>query len=156
MTESAVLTRFVTASDEDAWKALYSGYREFYGLERYDRVVERVWGWILRGEHSLRGLVATSDDDVPIALADIRTFARPSSGTTGLYLDDLFTSPAARGRGAGSALLARIADLAGDEGLSVVRWITDRENAPARRLYDRHATATRWVTYDLPPSALTS
>lgn len=156
MTATTAPTRFVTASDEDAWKALYSGYREFYALERDDAVVERVWGWILRGEHSLRGLVATGDDDVPIALADIRTFARPSSGTTGLYLDDLFTSPAARGRGAGSALLARIAELAADEGLSVVRWITDEENARARHLYDQHATATRWVTYDLPPARLTS
>lgn len=145
-------TRFVTADDETEWKALYAGYRSFYGLERDDRVVERVWGWILRREHGLRGLVAAEPTGALVALATVRTFARPSSGTIGLYLDDLFTSPEHRGRGAGSALLARLAQLARDEGASVVRWITADGNATARSVYDAHATATPWVTYDMPPA----
>lgn len=150
---SSIATRFVFAADEAAWKALYSGYRSFYALEPDDDVVDRVWGWILRGEHGLRGLVAIDEEGVPIALANVRTFARPSSGTIGLYLDDLFTSSDTRGRGAGSALLARLGALASDEGWSVVRWITSDDNATARSVYDRQATATRWVTYDLAPSA---
>jgi hypothetical protein len=35
----------------------------------------------------------------------------------------------------------------------VVRWITDVNNARARRLYDSVAAATPWVTYDLSPTA---
>lgn len=146
------LTRFVTAADEAAWKRLYAAYREFYHLEGDAVVVDRAWGWIARGEHGLRSLVAVDDEGAVLALADIRTFARPSSGTVGLYLDDLFTVPEGRGRGAGSALLTRIAELAAAEGASVVRWITDARNVTARSVYDAHAAATAWVTYDMAPA----
>ena len=43
------------------------------------------------------------------------------------------------------------AALARERGWSVVRWITAEDNATAQRLYDRHATRTPWVTYDLTP-----
>ena len=38
-----------------------------------------------------------------------------------------------------------------ERGLSVVRWITAKDNETARRLYDRFAEKTKWVTYDLVP-----
>lgn len=70
----------------------------------------------------------------------------------GLYLDDLFTASEARGRGAASALLQRSATLAGENGANVVRWITAADNETARRVYDTHAAATPWVTYDMKPT----
>jgi hypothetical protein len=36
---------------------------------------------------------------------------------------------------------------------TVVRWITAGDNRPARSVYDAHATATPWVTYDMPPKS---
>jgi len=69
----------------------------------------------------------------------------------GLYLDDLFTISSARGSGVATALLARAAEIAADEGASVVRWITASDNVKARSVYDAHATATAWVTYDMKP-----
>ncbi len=71
----------------------------------------------------------------------------------GLYLDDLFTAPEARGSGAASALLKHAAEVAGEGGGSVVRWITAADNAAARSVYDTHAAATPWVTYDMKPTA---
>ena len=71
----------------------------------------------------------------------------------GLYLDDLFTAPETRGRGAASALLTDAAERARAGGASVVRWITAADNATARSVYDTHAVATPWVTYDMKPSA---
>jgi hypothetical protein len=32
-----------------------------------------------------------------------------------------------------------------------VRWITAEDNARARRLYDRVAQKTHWVTYEIRP-----
>lgn len=87
------------------------------------------------------------------ALAHYRTFARPLSASHGLFLDDLFTSSEARGRGVASALLTRLAEIARDEGATVVRWITAGDNATARSLYDRVSTQTPWVTYDLAPAS---
>lgn len=105
------------------------------------------------GAHGLVGLVATDDEDRPVALANLRWFARPSTATMGLYLDDLFTAPEARGSGAAGALLKHAARIAGDGGGSVVRWITAADNAAARSVYDAYAVATPWVTYDMKPTS---
>jgi hypothetical protein len=42
--------------------------------------------------------------------------------------------------------------LAKERGWGVVTWITADDNTVARRLYDRVATAQRWVTYDMEPT----
>jgi len=145
--------RLVEARDADAWAILYAEYREFYRLPGDPATVQKTWRWVRDGEHGLVGIVAVDEDDRPVALANLRWFARPSSATMGLYLDDLFTSPAARGRGAAGALLEDAAVRAGERGGSVVRWITAADNKTARSVYDAHAVATPWVTYDMTPSA---
>lgn len=111
-------------------------------------MLEQAWQWLMSGEHTLFCLVAADGDEL-VGLAQLKWMARPSTGSMCLYLDDLFTTPAARGQGLGSALLARAGEIAAERGASIVRWITDVDNATARRLYDEVATATRWVAYDM-------
>lgn len=149
---AAAVVRPVTADDREAWGELYRGYRDFYAKPHDARVFETVWGWLMDPDHETRCLIATVDG-VPVGLGHFRTFARPIDGGRGLYLDDLFTSPEARGSGAGSAILTRLAEIARDEGASLVRWITAADNETARRLYDRVAKQTPWVTYDLAPAS---
>jgi len=132
---------------------LYGGYRAFYRLPEDAEAVATTWRWVRTREHGLRGLVAVDEDDRPVALANVRWFARPSTATVGLYLDDLFTAPEARGLGAAAVLLDHAARIAGEAGASVVRWITASDNATARSVYDACATATSWVTYDMKPVA---
>ena len=148
-----VTVRPVVAADLDQWRDLYSAYREFYALEPDSAVVERVWSWIQDDTHETAALVAVDAEGTLGGLAHYRRFARPSSGTTGLWLDDLFTRPDLRGGGVGRALIDAVAQIAADENLSVVRWITNENNKTARRLYDTMATATKWVTYDRPVSS---
>lgn len=148
---SDVIVRSTAAGDEAAWKQLYRGYRDFYNMEHADEKIDTVWGWIHDPEHETRGLVAELDGRI-LGLANFRRFARPLSASHGLFLDDLFTSQDARGKGVGSALLTRLAEIARDESATVVRWITADDNATARSLYDRVAKQTPWVTYDLAPA----
>jgi GNAT superfamily N-acetyltransferase len=148
MTASAALVRAVEISDRDQWASLFRAYRDFYELAPDEDVIDRVWQWIWDDTNEVEAFVATLDDQL-IGIAHYRRFCRPSSGATGIYLDDLFTSPAVRGQGVGRSLISEIAALAELEGWSVVRWITAESNATARRLYDSVATATHWVTYDL-------
>jgi GNAT superfamily N-acetyltransferase len=145
------LIRDVESGDAAAWSELYNGYREFYGVPADDVAVATTWAWMIGREFGLRGIVATDERGQVIALANLRLFARPSVGRMGLYLDDLFTAPGSRGSGAAGALLERTAQIAAEEGANVVRWITAGDNSTARRVYDAHATATPWVTYDMPP-----
>lgn len=151
MAENPPLTvRPLELKDEARWRDLFRRYREFYHLQESEDVVSRVWGWLTDPEHECQGLVAESADGI-VAIADYRRFSRPSTGTIGIWLDDLFTDPEARGHGAGRALISGLQQIAGSEGRSVVRWITADDNCQAQVLYDQLATKTNWVTYDAKP-----
>ncbi|MGH1548589.1 GNAT family N-acetyltransferase [Leifsonia poae] len=133
------------------WLDLYVGYGEFYETPVTDEKALLVWSWISDPENELEAYFAVDEEGTPIGLAHVREFVRPLDGSKGLYLDDLFVSPDARGAGAGSALLEAARESAKERGLSVVRWITAKDNETARRLYDKVAEKTKWVTYDLVP-----
>ena len=145
--------RYVQAQDAPVWASLYTGYRAFYDLPDDPAAVRQTWQWILTQEHGLFGLVAANPADEPIALANLRWFIDPTYPARGLFLDDLFTAPEARQTGAAQALLRRAAEIAAEGGANVVRWITASDNTTARRLYDRVATATEWVTYEMNPAS---
>jgi GNAT superfamily N-acetyltransferase len=153
MTSSSAPTiRPAAPADEARWKELFRAYREFYRLPESEYIVSRVWGWITEPDHEVQSLVAEVDGRI-IAIADYRRFARPSTGSTGIWLDDLFTDPEERGSGAGRALIARLQTIAAEEGRSVVRWITASDNEQAQVLYEKVASRTNWVTYDAKPAA---
>ena len=146
-----VTVRPVDAADFFAWIELYAAYGEFYKTPLDDEKALLVWSWITDPGHETGALFAVDDSGTPMGLAHYRAFARPLSGSRGLYLDDLFVTPPARSQGVASALLETLRSKAQAEGFSVVRWITAADNAVAQRLYDRLATKTDWVTYDLLP-----
>lgn len=149
---AALEVRAVTPGDRDAWATLYRGYRDFYNKPHDPVVYDTVWAWLLDPNHETRCLLALKDG-IPIGLGHFRSFARPIDGGRGIYLDDLFTSVAARGSGAASAIIESLAEIARDEGAALVRWITAEDNTTARNLYDRLARSTAWVTYDHAPAA---
>ncbi len=145
------LVRALQPGDHDRWRELYAGYAAFYRLTQTDEQAERTWAWLIGSAHELEGLVAHDAGGHVVGLAHVRAFARPSTATVGGYLDDLYIDPAARGTGAADALLAAVAQHAGQRGWSVVRWITADDNHLARSKYDQHATRTQWITYDMTP-----
>jgi GNAT superfamily N-acetyltransferase len=66
-------------------------------------------------------------------------------------LHDLFVVPAARGTGAGRALLEAAADVARTRGAAALVWSTAPDNTTAQRLYDATgATRSTWYEYELP------
>jgi len=95
-------------------------------------------------------------DGAPIGFAlwfySVSTF----EGRHGVYLEDLFVRPDARGSGAGKALLSALARRCRDEGLARLEWAVLDWNAPAIGFYDRlGATAkTQWITRQLSGEAL--
>ncbi|HEY8282480.1 MAG TPA: GNAT family N-acetyltransferase [Leifsonia sp.] len=146
-----VTVRRVEDNEFFTWLDLYAGYGEFYETPLSDEKALLVWSWITDSGNELEAYFAVGDDGVPVGLAHVREFARPLDGSRGLYLDDLFVRPDARGEGAGTAILEALRDRAKQDGLSVVRWTTAKDNQTARRVYDRVASKTAWVTYDLAP-----
>ena len=59
------------------------------------------------------------------------------AGQAGLYVEDLFVLPDARGRGAGRALLRRLAQKCLEEGLGKLDWAVLDWNAPSIAFYER-------------------
>lgn len=57
-------------------------------------------------------------------------------GRRGIYLEDLYVSPQARGRGLGRALLSRLAAVANAEGCERLEWSVLVGNTSARRFYE--------------------
>jgi ribosomal protein S18 acetylase RimI-like enzyme len=135
--------------DRAAWQELYAGYGDFYATPLSDEKADRVWAWLMDPAYEAFGLVAVDDNDSPIAIAHFRQFARLLADGIGIYLDDLFTAANARGTGAGTALIGRLEEIARERGAEIVRWITANDNFVGQKLYDRLASRTMWVTYDL-------
>ncbi|RAK57967.1 GNAT family N-acetyltransferase [Phenylobacterium deserti] len=77
-------------------------------------------------------------------------------GRHGIYLEDLFVRPQARGAGAGKALLRRLAQRCVEEGLARLEWAVLDWNAPSIAFYDSLGAAPMndWITRRLTGEAL--
>lgn len=77
-------------------------------------------------------------------------------GRHGIYLEDLFVRPAARGAGAGKALLAHLAKRCVDEGLGRLEWSVLDWNAPSIAFYDSLGAASmdEWIIRRMTGAAL--
>jgi GNAT superfamily N-acetyltransferase len=77
-------------------------------------------------------------------------------GRAGLYLEDLYVSPEARGRGAGKALLAALAIRCVSENLGRMDWAVLDWNAPSIAFYDSLGALALddWITRRLTGEAL--
>lgn len=80
------------------------------------------------------------------------------TGRPGLYLEDLFVRPEARGVGAGKALLTRLAQIAMERDAPRLEWAVLDWNEPALGFYERlGAQAKRdWLMHRLSGDALRS
>ncbi len=74
----------------------------------------------------------------------------------GIYLEDLFVNPAARGKGIGKALLTRLAEVALERGCGRVDWAVLDWNAPSIEFYRRMGAMpmNEWTTFRLTGEAL--
>lgn len=79
-------------------------------------------------------------------------------GRHGLYLEDLYVTPAARGRGHGKALLAHLAAVAVKRGCARMEWSVLDWNTPAIDFYEALGASpmSEWTTFRLTDQALTA
>ena len=77
-------------------------------------------------------------------------------GRSGIYLEDLYVRPEARGTGAGTALLRRLAAICVERDYQRLDWAVLDWNEPSRKFYDSLGAdaLTDWVPYRLTGTAL--
>ena len=144
-----ITVRPISASDYEAWSALYAGYADFYQVVQTAEMRDTVWSWLNDPTHEVKGFIAVNDAGDAVGLAHYRPFSRPLSASVAGFLDDLFVTPAARGHETGKQLIAAIVQVAKEKHWSVIRWLTADNNYRARSSYDKIATQTKWLTYEI-------
>jgi len=95
-------------------------------------------------------------DGVPIGYAVYFFNYSTWLGRNGLYLEDLYVTPEARGTGAGKALLKYLARLAVSRGCGRFEWSVLDWNEPAIQFYESLGARPQdeWTTYRLTGDAL--
>jgi GNAT superfamily N-acetyltransferase len=144
-----ITVRPIRADDRAQWQPLYLAYLKFYKSEPIESSVELVWGRLTSANPEIQGLVAESDGKV-IGFTHFHYQLTTWSHTGHCYLEDLFVEEHSRGKGAARALIAEVRARAVDRGYSELFWITRSTNTTARTLYDKVATATDFIRYEIP------
>ena len=143
----SIRVRPLEARDHDAWLALFQDYIAFYRASVPDEVVALTWSRLMGGAPEMSGLGAFGADGRLIGIA-LMVFHRSTWAADGYcYLEDLYVVPEARGLGAGRALIEGVYAAADARGATRTYWVTEEDNAVARRLYDRVAARAPYVQY---------
>ena len=139
--------RPLAAADREQWLALWRGYLEFYETTLSQDTTDLTWTRILDPEAPIHGLCAIDGEGKLLGI--VHYLFHPVTWAVGprCYLEDLFASREARGRGVGRALIEAVYAAADARGADQVYWLTQEFNATARRLYDQVASATPFIKY---------
>ena len=112
--------------------------RELAAFEREPDAVEASeadFAAALFGAGRAAEAVVAELDGAPVGFALFFHNFSTWTGKRGLYLEDLYVTPAARGRGVGRALLAHLAGVAVDRGCARFEWSVLDWNEDAIRFY---------------------
>ena len=129
---------------------------EYERLSHEVAATEQTLRETLFGERPYAEVLIAHWDEEPVGFAlffhNYSTFlAKP-----GIYLEDLFVNPSARGRGVGKALLTRLAGLAIERNCGRVEWSVLDWNAPSIEFYRRMGAKAmdEWTIFRLTGEAL--
>lgn len=146
----AVTVRPLTAADRKAWEPLWTGYLQFEKMALDPAISDLTWERMLDPNESIYGALAFNQAGNAVGVVHFLTHRSTWSPTSYCYLEDLFVAEAARGLGAGRALIEYVHGWAKDAGCKRVYWHMHHSNATARQLYDRIATESGLIEYRIP------
>ena len=112
--------------------------RELAEFEREPDAVEATEDMLERalcGERPAAEAVIAELDGAPVGFALFFQNFSTWTGRPGIYLEDLYVTPAARGSGTGTALLRHLAGIALDRGCGRFEWAVLDWNEPAINFY---------------------
>ncbi len=138
--------RAATPSDESDFRRLWQGFCDGYGLTLAPEVTDFTWGRLMDPGNALTLRLACLDGR-PQGFAIHQS--HPSTWVLGDdgYLEDLYVAPEARGRGLGRALIEDLVAIGRARGWRRLYWLTEIENATARRLYDQFCDNDGHIRY---------
>jgi GNAT superfamily N-acetyltransferase len=145
-----VSIRSVTRQDYERWLPLWDGYNAFYGRSGATALAPAItamtWARFFDNYEPVHALVAERGGKL-LGLTHYLFHRSTTSIEPTCYLQDLFTSEAARGKGVGRALINGVYERAKLAGSSRVYWQTHETNHMAMQLYDKMADRSGFVVY---------
>ena len=142
--------RPIARHDYEQWLPLWDGYNAFYGRSgptALDPDITRTtWQRFFDAYEPVHALVAESDGRL-LGLVHYLFHRSTTAIQPNCYLQDLFTTAEARGKGVGRALIDGVYERARLAGSPRVYWLTHETNHTARLLYDKVAENSGFIVY---------
>ena len=147
---SSPMIRAIVHEDYDRWLPLWDGYNSFYGRSGPTalppEVTATTWARFFDADEPMHALVAEQDGKL-IGLVHYLFHRTTTTIAPICYLNDLFTSEAARGKGVGRALIEAVYTEARRAGSPRVYWQTHETNTTAQALYNKVAERSGFIVY---------
>ena len=144
--DARIDVRPVHLDERAEWQTLWRGYLDFYQTSLPQQTYDKTWARLHDPNEPMWLLGAYIGGKL---LGIVHYIYHRSCWTVGdyCYLQDLFTSAAARGKGVGRALINGVYERAAQAGCSRVYWQTHETNHTAMQLYDKVAERPGFVIY---------
>ena len=148
--DTAIIIRPIERTDYARWLPLWDGYNAFYGRSGptalAPEITQATWSRFFDPAEPVHAVVAERGAEL-LGLAHYLFHRSTTLLAPICYLQDLFTAQAARGQGAGRALIEAVYERACSAGSARVYWQTHETNATARALYDKVAAHYGFIVY---------
>ncbi|WP_298399999.1 GNAT family N-acetyltransferase [Sphingobium sp.] len=132
---SGIIIRDAVAQDIDVILAFIRALADYERLAHEVKADRDTLARYLFGPRPMAEVLIADHDGAPVGFALFFHNFSTFEGRPGLYLEDLFVLPEARGLGAGKALLARLAGLAIERDCARLEWSVLDWNAPSIAFY---------------------
>jgi len=146
---SAIAVTELRPEDRARWAELWRGYLEFYATSLPDAAYELTWQRLMAPGPVFGFGARLGGADTPlVGIVHYLFHDHAWSAKPVCYLQDLFVDADLRAKGAGRALIERVAEAARERDCLRLYWTTKEDNAAARLLYDRLAKFNGFIRYD--------
>ncbi len=152
----SVTTRFAEPSDLPVIAQFIRNLAEYERLVHEVRFDEAVLGDRLFGARSYAEVLIGEIDGMPQGFALFFHNFSTFEGKPGVYLEDLFVRPEARGSGLGKALLSALAKIAVERDCARLEWSVLDWNDPAIQFYKKLGAKPmdEWTVFRVDGAAL--
>jgi len=145
----SIAIRRPRAADAAAWLGLWQALVATGPEPCSNEAPAAVWQRALRPDDAMALWLAVDAADRPVGFVLRVVFPYSWSTRPVCYLLDLYVAPELRGQGVGRQLIQHLAEEGRAAGWLKLMWMTQHDNAEAQRLYDKVATRSSLVRYDL-------
>ncbi len=145
----SIAIRRPCAADAAAWLGLWQALVATGPEPCSAEAPAEVWQRALRPDDAMALWLAVDAADRPVGFVLRVVFPYSWSTRPVCYLLDLYVAPELRGQGVGRRLIQHLAEEGRAAGWLKLMWMTQHDNAEAQRLYDKVATRSSLVRYDL-------